>query len=241
MIKMYHFKDKLRTHFTYSWWKYLLVIIGGTLLITLLFDVTKPAVPDEKNISIQVVGPFINDDFHTKYEQDALELFRSHGVDEITFGNLGVGGDQDATVYEYLSALILTGAHDAYILPKDAVKEFAASDNFLRLEPYVEEGGPFYGLLPAEDLDAERISYVVRRHKEDIEVNDALVAFPLTKAYGFLVDDDTNFRDCCLVINAYSGNLETVMDYLEWFLQGKYIEKPEWYDEFIEKIDQIEP
>lgn len=237
MIKMFRFRDKLRTHFLYSWWQYFLLIVGGFLLITLLYDLTDFAAPDEKNITLQVVGPYINDDFRAKYEEGALEKFKDRGVEEVHIENLSTGSDKDPQIFEFLSALILTGANDAYILPKDTVLEFATSDTFLRLEAYVEEGGVLSGLYPTQVLENEKISFSVRRHKQFVEVEDALVALPLTSAYGFLISDDANFADCYLVINAYSANLDVVVDFVRWFLEGQFVEKPDWYDGFIADMD----
>ena len=42
----------LKNHFTYSWWKYILVLLAGTFLVNLLFTVTRPKIPEDKRIDL---------------------------------------------------------------------------------------------------------------------------------------------------------------------------------------------
>ena len=46
----------LRQHFTYNWWKYLLVIACGIFLVDLLFTVTAPRTPEDKKVEFYVYG-----------------------------------------------------------------------------------------------------------------------------------------------------------------------------------------
>ena len=46
----------LRHHFMYSWWKYLLAILAGTLLVNLIFTVTEPRTPENKKVDFYIYG-----------------------------------------------------------------------------------------------------------------------------------------------------------------------------------------
>ena len=48
--------DKLKNHFIYSWWKYLIVLVIGVFGIDLLYVVTEPRVPDSQKIELIVCG-----------------------------------------------------------------------------------------------------------------------------------------------------------------------------------------
>ena len=48
--------ESLRHHFTYSWWKYLLIVALVILLVDVVFAMTAYRVPPEKKIEFFVYG-----------------------------------------------------------------------------------------------------------------------------------------------------------------------------------------
>ena len=46
----------LKHHLTYNWWKYVLALLAGTMLVNLVFTVTAPRVPEEKKALLKSLG-----------------------------------------------------------------------------------------------------------------------------------------------------------------------------------------
>ena len=122
-------KQTLRNHFTYSWWKYLLVLVGGIFLVDLLFTVTAPRVPEEKKVEFYVYG-YSDSDAVTKYldrvhEEDLSDMESVISVRLTTDETYGA---------MQLSTYIAVHEGDLYLLPREEFLSLSAVGSFLPLE-----------------------------------------------------------------------------------------------------------
>ena len=118
----------LKNHFTYSWWKYLIVLIVGVFGVDLLYTVTEPKVPDSLKIEMIVCGASLDQDFG-----EYMERVRVEQMPDMLKTELSVIPDDD-TAIQYLTVRIGTQGGDVYLLPKDEFDTIALNGALLPLE-----------------------------------------------------------------------------------------------------------
>ncbi len=122
-------KKILRTHFTYSWWKYALLIILAVFGIDLLYTVTAYRSPEEKKVQFYIMG-YSNqealDAYMASVQQEYLPDMEV--VDSHTFTNDGTYAAMQLSTY------MAAGEGDIYLLPREQFIGSAASGAFVALE-----------------------------------------------------------------------------------------------------------
>ena len=158
----------LKNHFTYSWWKYLIVLIVGVFGVDLLYTVTEPKVPDSLKIEMIVCGASLDQDFG-----EYMERVRVEQMPDMLKTELSVIPDDD-TAIQYLTVRIGTQGGDVYLLPKDEFDTIALNG----------------ALLPLEDdkglMDVLQVLNVESGRKVDPDSRDSrhLYGIPLKNQYG---------------------------------------------------------
>ena len=122
-------KKILRTHFTYSWWKYALLIILAVFGIDLLYTVTAYRSPEEKKVQFYIMG-YSNQEALDAYMASVWQKYLPdmEVVDSHTFTNDG------AYAAMQLSTYMAAGEGDIYLLPREQFIGSAASGAFVALE-----------------------------------------------------------------------------------------------------------
>ena len=120
---------RLKEHFRYNWWKYLLIVLLGFGLVDLLYTVTAYHPPREKTLSLYVYG-YTDDLKLTSYLDnlretelaDMEEVSSVQMLDDSTYGPM--------QMMVYLSA----GEGDVYLLNREYFLTCAADGALLPLE-----------------------------------------------------------------------------------------------------------
>ena len=121
--------ESLRQHFTYNWWKYLLLAVIGFFAVDLLYTVTAPRIPEEKKVEFYIYG-YSNQDQLDEYMAGVnrdympdMEFMGSHLItNDDTYGPM--------MLMTYMAA----GEGDVYLLPRDQFLSLAAQGALLPLE-----------------------------------------------------------------------------------------------------------
>lgn len=121
-------RDTLKNHFTYNWWKYLLVLVLGILGVDLLYTVTEPRIPDDKKIEVIVCGASLEQDFNAW-----MERVRENQMSDMQKMELTVIPDDD-TAIQYLTVRMATQGGDLYILPRSMFENMMTNGALLPLE-----------------------------------------------------------------------------------------------------------
>lgn len=132
--------EKLKNHFIYSWWKYLLVLLIGIFGVDLLYVVSEPRVADDAKMNIIAVG-FAS-------EMDLGEYIDRVCTDEmpdILEKSVSIIPD-DASVYQYLTTRMTAREGELYILPRDCFQWMMSSGILLPLENDAELSGLLSGM-----------------------------------------------------------------------------------------------
>ncbi len=119
----------LKNHLSYNWWKYLLAIIAGTFLVDLLFTVTAPKIPAEKEVQFFIYG-YSNSEALTAY-MDRIHETEMSDMESVTFSTLTMDstyGPMQLTTY------IAVGEGDLYYIPREEFLSYASGGAFCPLE-----------------------------------------------------------------------------------------------------------
>ena len=119
----------LKNHFTYSWWKYILVLLAGTFLVNLLFTVTRPKIPEDKRIDLYVIGYADQDKLNAW-----LEDVRQENFPELESVSSAVSVPDEAYGAMIVTTYFAAQEGDLYLLPRDQFLTYSATGAFVPLE-----------------------------------------------------------------------------------------------------------
>lgn len=193
----------VRQHLTYSWWKYALLIILGTLAVNLYFTVTAYRSPADKKIDLYIYG--VADESGLNAYLSEVREEKMPDMEEI----LALSMATDATYGPMqLSTYVAAGEGDIYFLPRDEFLSFASSGAWIPLE----EDQELMELFSSRGLSLQS---GWRRSSDTGESH--LCGIPLSQIPGlrnYLYVE--NGYLCVLITN---GNDENVMKFLRIFCE----------------------
>jgi len=122
-------KQTLRTHFTYSWWKYALLAVLAVFGIDLLYTVTAYRPPEEKKVQLYIMG-YSDEEALDAYMASVWQEYLPdmEVVEAHTFTNDGTYAAMQLSTY------MAAGEGDVYLLPREQFIGSAASGAFVPLE-----------------------------------------------------------------------------------------------------------
>ena len=123
----------LKQHLTYHWWMYALSAVLAVLLTALVYQVTRPVVPDDKKVEFFVYGT-IYENMLPEYIDRVRETEMSDMEEMSSLALLDDGyyGQIQLTTY------MATGEGDVYLLPRDLYISAASTGSLLPLEEDAE-------------------------------------------------------------------------------------------------------
>lgn len=213
-------KKWLKNHWTYSWWKYVLLVFLCAVGVDLAMTMTAYRPPEEKKMEVYILNDFCN----TEAMREELEplFFAAHlEQEELTILNINLGAGDPYAPMQF-STYVAAQQGDVFLMPEAEVRKLAAEGAdavFMELTPYLESG-----VIDAQDID---LSAGMMR---DSAGQTGLYAIPADSLYGLLPygNDPTGSMLC---IMGYNGNEETSAAMLNLLIERYRVEKPEGYDE----------
>lgn len=130
-------KDRVKNHFTYSWWKYALILIVGILGWNFIHTAVKYRSPDHLKVEFYYCGVRLDS------EKDIDDLMEQlHGtlladMEEVTFNELILDDSYASDLALFVRAV--DGEGDVYLIDKNTFQKQGLSlmDD---LTPYIESG-----------------------------------------------------------------------------------------------------
>lgn len=197
-------KEKVRNHFTYGWWKYLLLGLIAIFGWNLFYTMTRYRPPEEKRI---VVGMYLPGDEEAMTDYlaqinatempDMEEMIAMYVVTDETYGNM------------VFSTHVAAGEGDVYLLDTSFFQTYAAQGAFKPLETAEE----LIALLEAEEKS------LARGWRSELETKERhLYAIPGSELPGisrFVYNPDDTF--VAVAIN--NGNDENVDLFMRLFVE----------------------
>ncbi len=213
-------KRRLKTHWHYSWWKYLAAFVICGLLTDMVFAMTRYQPPANKKIELYLCNGYA--DAIAVEERLWPELLAAAPDQELlSVININLTAED---AYSNMQFTTYIGAQqgDVLLLPAATVKSFAvdgADTAYMELTEFIDSG-----LLTLEGVDLSAGMMTA----EDGSVG--LYAIPADTLYG-LTEVNCDPAGGMLVIMGYSMNPENAARTIDLLFDLYQTEKPDWYDE----------
>lgn len=212
-------KAKLKNHWHYSRWKYLVAAIVCALAVDMIFAMTRYRPPANKKIELYLCNGYA--DAIVVQEELWPELLEvSPDQEELTVLNIDMTADDAYTNMQFTTYM---GAQqgDVLMIPVATfmnLTQEGADSVFIDLTEYVESGA-----LDLGDLDLSAGMAL----SESGEMG--LYAIPADTLYG-LTDASCDPAGGLLVITGYSMNTDNAVKTIQLLFDLYQTEKPDWYD-----------
>lgn len=217
-------KEKVRNHFTYGSWKYLLLAALAVFGWSLIFTTTAYRSPQDKRIDL-----YAQTTTTTAENMDAFlePIWREVTPEMEVVSSVALMNLDDYSTSMQLTAYMAAGDGDIYFLTEQYFKSFAAAGSFLELDALVENG-----TIQADgvDLSKGRVAVVTEYDENDqpVTAEQHLYGIPLDEFYGFMSGMQLDNRGLYAAILVNNGNDENVIPFFNALLQAGRGEKEEW-------------
>ena len=220
-------QENIKTHYTYSKWKYLLVL-AAMLLVWMVFDMTRPQPKETEKIEVYVQSntsstEAINAFLKPLWESAAPEMKK---VDSVVLSMY-----DETTTNMQLTTYIFVGQGDIYFLSGNYFKDVASSGALLPLENLVADGR--IRVDGSADLQKGYVT-VVTEHDDKgnpTATEQHLYGIPLDSYFGFMKGMQLDNRGMYACIIAANKNDDNVIPFLDALLQAGQGEKEDWITE----------
>lgn len=204
-------KQKIQNHFTYCWWKYMLLVVLAIFGWSIIYSITEYRPPEEKKIILGVYcyGSDANlNAYMETVRQDLMpdmeDMSAQFIMPDETHGDM------------ILMTRIAARECDIYVLPRTKFQQYAEQAGFMPIDQVLPE-------LVA-DLESAEISLSRgwRAAEEDTEKH--LYGIPCADLPGLspMIGADTS--DMYLSIFYETGNNENVLRFFEQFVRDMMVE-----------------
>ncbi len=172
--------QRLRQHFTYSWWKYALLAVCATLGWNLIYSATAYRPPQDKVVDLYVYGYSADEEMEVY-----LNNVRANEMADMEQMNVVTVLPDQTYGAMILSTRMAASEGDLYILPKEYFQNYAGQGYFRPLEDIegLVEG------LEARDVNLERSWRMETETKERHLYGIPLSALPGFQQYVFTEDE----------------------------------------------------
>ncbi len=217
-------RARMRNHFAYDIWKYLLIIAVCWFGWDLLYTQTAYRSPQDKRIDVYIMSATASDEMVEAFlkpiwEEATPDMELVEGV------SLLPGGVEDYYTNMTLTVRLAAGEGDIYFLPQDVFKSFALNGVFIPLDDYVAQGRINIDGL---SVDTARLTVI---DDESGEAQAHLYGVPTDALYGLMDGMQFDNRNAVMTIAVNSGNEDNVVTFFNALLQAGRGEKPEWLEE----------
>lgn len=205
--------QRLKDHFTYSWWKYALLLLLSFFGWNLIYSMTQPRVPEEKKVIVGLYGT--GTDYHL--DDYMLEVQRIHLPDMEEVAPMDIL--PDSTYGDMiLTTRMIAGECDIYILPTTQFQNWAAQGACQPLEEVLPE-------LIA-DLEEAGVSLSRGRRQNTDTGEKHVYGIPLRDLPGAMNLLWTDTTDLYLCVYHTTGNDDNVLKFTEIFVRDMLNEPP---------------
>ncbi len=206
--------QRFKDHFYYSKWLYVVFILSGIAVFSMVFTLTRPTIPGEFKIDISVFAASMDDNAASEWEQGILALL-PEDQQEVNIYAMGFGASGEETLggyspYEIIAARMAAHEDDIYIMPKDIYINLAAQGAFYEMDDAIGN----YEYPEEIDLEEYKVQY---REDENVEVPPHYYGLPLDSSLG-LVDIGVDPREHVIAILIYTEDYDNAMTAIDYIM-----------------------
>lgn len=212
-------KAKVKNHWHYSRWKYLLLVVVSIMGVDMLFASTRYVPPANKKIDMYLCNGYAD---AAAVEEALLPAFLEAAPDQEALSVLNIDLlDGDAYTSMQFNTYIGAQEGDVLLLPKSVVEtmvdEEGADYTFVCLDTYLESG----------ELDAHGVDLSAGMMR-GMDGNMGVYAIPADTLYG-LTQFSCDPAQSVLCLTSFTQNPENGVKIINLLFDLYQTEKPDWY------------
>lgn len=224
-------KERLKNHWMYSSWKYLVLFIIFIAGWNLTYSITQYKPPREKRLEMYILSTSYDTEKTDALADELAEIFVGEGEDdmeEVNIYTLNYGGDDDTYGPQVLMTRLAAQEGDVYMVDEETMTSFVSQMLALPLDEYIESGA-----LNVDGIDLEtgmRTEVVGEDEDNNVVYGEdrKVYAIPAEQLYGMLDDSMVDNRGMYLVVMAYTDKPDTCIELLNELISRYKEDKPEW-------------
>lgn len=212
-------KAKVKNHWHYSRWKYLLLVVVSIMGVDMLFASTRYVPPANKKIDMYLCNGYAD---AAAVEETLLPAFLEAAPDQEALSVLNIDLlDGDAYTSMQFNTYIGAQEGDVLLLPKSVVEtmvdEEGADYTFVCLDAYLESG----------ELDAHGVDLSAGMMR-GVDGSMGVYAIPADTLYG-LTQFSCDPAQSMLCLTSFTQNPENGVKIINLLFELYQTEKPDWY------------
>jgi len=207
-------KERIRTHLTYSSWKYIVIVLAAIFGWNILYTMTAYRSPENLRVDVYIQSGTADADnvnafFKPIWEKEIPDMETVQSV------ILTSSASTDPYANMQLSVYIMASEGDIYILHASDFKSYAAQGAFIDLTPYVENG-----MLNVDGIDTAA-GYVATVDEEGVPTGEKqFFGIPAKTLTGFKTEMGIYHDDLIIGVTTFSGNEENTVKFLNGLLNA---------------------
>jgi len=213
--------DRVRNHFSYSWWKYLLLVIAAVMGWNIIYSTTAYKPPADKRMTVYFVTHSIDSENTAVIREKILE--NDPNLEEATVVSITYTDSDNYYGNLQLTTYMGSGEGDIYIVDRSVFEMLMPGGGFVMMDEYLENGR-----VNLQGADASSCYGV------DEDGISGIMGVPLAELYG-LLDLGIDNRDLVLLVMGFSGNQDGALNVINWLFEEMKTEKPQWLIDYEEK------
>ena len=206
-------KAKIKHHFAYGSWKYLIVIVAAIFGWNLLYTVTAYRPPAEKIVDFYIAWMGADSQALELYMEEARQAVLPE-MEQMQAVTLMSGSEEDDYYGNMqLSTYIFAGEGDVYLLAKQDFRSYASNGAMVPLDPYMESGA-----LTFPESFALNKGYVTFADA-DLGINEKhLYGIPAANLPGLKERFNIPVDDMYLCVLHSGGNVDNCVTFLQYMV-----------------------
>lgn len=216
--------QRIRNHFAYGWWKYVLLVLLAVFGWNLIYTSTAYRAPKDKRLDVYFVTYAVPSETTDWLSSQILSMYPN--VEDSNC--LSIVYTPEDNYYGAVQVSTYIGARegDAFVLSKERFDAFKTSGVFMPLDDLIAQGS-----LSVQNIDISSGYTTLEDTGERV-----LAGIPASTLYGFMEHGVDN-RDLYICIMSYSQNQGTAIKFVDWLVETMQGEKPDWITEEESKRD----
>lgn len=234
-------KERLKNHWMYSSWKYLLMIVIFVAGWNLIYSITEYKPPRERRLELYVLSnAYVTENMEAlEAELEPLFVGEEEGdMEEFNIYVMNYGGEDDVYGPQLLMTRLASLEGDVYMVDETTLTLLISQELALPLDDYIATG--------ALDVEGQNLDTVTRTAPagEDEEGNTIysderhVYALPAQPLYGLIDEDIIDNRGLYFVVMAYTEKPDLCVELLNELSVRFRRDKPDWLLESEERQRQ---
>ncbi|GHU69882.1 hypothetical protein AGMMS49992_01300 [Clostridia bacterium] len=220
-------KKRIRDHFTYSFWKYVLLVVVGVFGWNLIYSVTAYRPPKDKKVDVYICTSAVESEATDRLAELARPQFPD--MEALNFLTIALGSSDDYYANMQLSTYVGAQEGDVYLLPADRFQAYAQSGLFMPLDEWLADG-----VIDARGIEPGSGRMILRDSDTGAPIDGEVAhvyGLPTESLYG-MFDQGIDNRGLWIGVTAYSGNPENAAKMVDWLIGEFKTEKPQWLADY---------